>query len=152
MALELVIRGAVIYVVLFFLMRASGSRQFSEMTAFDAVLIILIAEVTGQALVGEDYSLVAAIVVLATIIGIDLAASLVKERNKKFAKLVDGQPVLIFEHGKVIEEVMRKERVRKEDILEAARETQGLESLDQVKYAVLEAGGQISIVPREKSS
>lgn len=147
--MELVLRGAVIYLALFLLMRASGNRQFSQMTAFDAVLVILIAEVTGQSLIGEDYSLVGSIVVLATIIGLDLIVSLVKRKHEGFAKLADGQPVMLMDKGKILDEVMRKERVRKEDILEAARELQGLESLDQVKYAVLEPDGKISIIPTD---
>lgn len=151
--MELILRGAIIYLALFILMRATGNRQFSEMTAFDAVLIILIAEVTGQSLIGEDYSLTGSIIVLATIIGIDVLISLVKQRSKAFAKVVDGIPVLLINEGKLIEEVMTRERVEKEDVLSAAREMQGLESLDEVKYAVLEPNGVITVVPwREGAS
>lgn len=145
--MELILRGAVIYLALFLLLRATGNRQFSEMTAFDAVLIILIAEVTGQSLVGEDYSLVGSILVLATIIGIDLTFSLLKRGHPRFARVVDGIPVLLVNEGRLVEEVMRRERVDKEDILSSARELRGLESLDQVKYAVLEPNGRITIVP-----
>lgn len=147
--MELVLRGAVIYLALFLLMRASGNRQFSEMTAFDAVLIILIAEVTGQSLIGEDYSLVGAIVVLATIVGLDLLISQAKHRSRKVADFVDGVPILLVNEGKVLKKVLDKERVEEEDILAAAVEFRGLESMDQVKYAVLEPDGKISIVPWE---
>ena len=147
--MELVLRGAIIYVVLFLLMRASGNRQFSQMTAFDAVLVIMIAEVTGQSLIGEDYSLVGAIVVLATIVGLDLLISVIKQRNSSISRFVDGVPILLVSEGKMLKAVMDKERVEEEDILAAATEFRGLESLDQVKYAVLEPDGKISIVPWE---
>ena len=149
--MELVIRGLVIYIVLFVLMRAAGNRQFAKLTAFDAVLIILIAEVTGQALVGEDYSLTAAIAVLAVIVGTDIAVSVAKHKSNALRKAVDGVPALLINDGKVIKRNLDKERVEEEDILDAAREHLGIERLEQVKYAVLEPNGTITVVPyREK--
>lgn len=145
--MELVLRGAIVYLVLFVLMRATGNRQFSQMTAFDAVLVILIAEVTGQALVGEDHSVTAAVVVLATIVAIDLALSIAKRKSRRFGRVVDGIPVLLVDEGRLVEEAMRRERVDREDILHAAREKRGLESLEEVKYAVLEPNGAITIIP-----
>jgi uncharacterized membrane protein YcaP (DUF421 family) len=146
--MELVVRGLAIYVVLFILMRASGNRQFSDMTAFDAVLVILIAEVTGQALVGEDYSLTAAVVVLTVIVAVDIAVSLAKHRWKGLRDLVDGTSVLLIDNGKVRQRVFDKERVELKDVLDAARINHGIERLDQVKHAVLEPNGQISIIPK----
>lgn len=73
--------------------------------------------------------------------------SMLKGKLPAFAKLAEGQPVVILEHGKPIAEHMRKARVDESDILSAARELQGLERLDQIKYAVLERHGGITIVP-----
>lgn len=147
--MELVLRGLAIYVALFLLMRAGGNRQFSNMTAFDAVLVILVAEVTGQALIGEDYSVTGAIVVLTVIVGTDIRLSWAKHRWKPLRAFADGSSVLIVDDGKVVQRALDRERVEVKDILDAARLRHGLESLDQVKHAVLEPNGTISIVPRK---
>jgi uncharacterized membrane protein YcaP (DUF421 family) len=146
--MDLVIRGAIIYAVLFVLMRAAGHRQFSELTAFDAVLLIIISETTQQALVGDqDFSIITATVLISTLIGIDVAISLVKRYWRQADLLIEGVPVLLMDDGKLLEENLKRERVDEEDILEAARQLQGLENLKQVKYAILERSGSISIIP-----
>jgi uncharacterized membrane protein YcaP (DUF421 family) len=148
--MELVIRALAIYVALFVLMRAAGNRQFSKLTAFDAVLVILIAEVTGQALIGEDYSITGAVAVLAVIIGTDVLVSLLKHRSSALRKVVDGVPALLVNDGRLVERTLRKERVEREAILDAAREHLGIERLEEVKYAVLEPNGTITVVPYPK--
>lgn len=141
-------RAVVIFLVLFVVMRIAGNRQFSELTTFDAILIIVIAEVTGNALSGEDYSMTAAIIVIVTLVALDIGISLLKRSSRRFDRVAEGIPVLLVENGRVIQENLRRERVDEDDILTAARELQGLERIDQVKFAILERGGRISIVPR----
>jgi uncharacterized membrane protein YcaP (DUF421 family) len=148
--MDLIIRGLVIYVALFVLMRAAGNRQFKEMTAFDAVLIILVAEVTGQALIGEDYSLTGALIVLSVIVGLDILVSVLKHRSSLLEQLVDGVPALLVDEGKLMQRTLDKERIEKVEILDAGREYHGLESMDEIKYAVLEPNGTITIVPKWK--
>lgn len=147
--MDLVVRAAVIFFVLFVVMRIAGNRQFSEMTAFDAILIIVIAEVTGNALSGEDYSLTASIVVIVTLVVLDIAMSLLKDRFKKFDKLTEGVPILLVENGRLIEKNMKKERVDEGDVLSAARELRGLERVSDIRYAVLETDGKITVIPKE---
>lgn len=146
--MELVIRAATMYAVLFVLMRVSGNRQFSQLTAFDAVLIIIISEATQQAMMGgQDFSLMAAIIVISTIIGLDIAISLVKHRSQRADLVIEGVPVLLLDDGKLIDKTMDRERVDVEDILAAAREKHGIEGLDGIRYAILERNGNISIIP-----
>jgi len=147
--MELVVRGAIMYAVLFTLMRVSGNRQFSELTAFDAVLIIIISEATQQAMVGDqDYSVMAAIILVCTLIGIDIGLSLLKRSSRKVDTLLEGVPVLLLDDGKALEPIMKRERVDIDDILASAREKHGIEGLDGIRYAILERDGQISIIPR----
>lgn len=147
--MDLVIRAAAVFFALFIVMRIAGNRQFAEMTTFDAALIIVIAEVTGNSLSGEDYSITASIVVIATLVLLDLGISLLKARSKRFDKLAEGVPMLLVENGRLLERNMKKERLDEGDVLSAARRHHGLERLDQIKYAILERDGRISIVPRE---
>jgi uncharacterized membrane protein YcaP (DUF421 family) len=151
--MSLVIRALLVYVLLLVIMRASGKRQFSELSAFDVVLLLIIAEATQQALLGdEDLSLTAAAVIVSTLVAFDIVLSVVKHRWPKADAALEGTPVLLVDHGKLLEKNMTHERVAESDILNAARQTQGLERLDQIKYAVLETHGHISIIPAEQTA
>lgn len=149
--MELVIRAAVIFLALFIILRIAGNRQFSELTTFDAVLLIVVAEVTGNSLSGEDYSLTASIIVIVTLVALDIGMSLLKQRFKRLDKVAEGVPILLVENGRPIRENIKSERVDEGDILAAARRQRGIERMDEVKYAVLERDGRISIVPRSSS-
>ncbi|HOL72857.1 MAG TPA: DUF421 domain-containing protein [Bryobacteraceae bacterium] len=149
--MDSVVRAIVVYGLVWALFRVSGKRTLSEATTFDFVLLLIIAETTQQALLGEDYSITNAFLLVTTLIGIDVALSLVKRRFPRFDKVMDGQPIIIVENGRPLEDRMRQARVDEADILEAARRLQGLERMEQIKYAVLEQSGGISIVPRSRS-
>lgn len=146
--MESVLRGAAVYLVLMVVLRASGKRALSQVTAFDFVLLLIISETTQQALLGEDFSLTNAFIVIITLAVMDQGFSLLSRRWRFFERLTEGLPLVLLEDGRLLEDRMRKENVSREDILEAARENQGLERLDQIKYAVLERHGGISIIPK----
>lgn len=146
--MESVIRAAVVYVVLLILFRIAGKRSLAEVTSFDLVLLLIISEATQQAMIDNDNSMTNALLLVSTLIGMNILFSVVATRWKAFSKLVEDVPLVILEDGKPIREHMRKERVEEDEILEAARETQGLERLDQIKYAILERTGHITIVPK----
>lgn len=148
--MESVLRGAAIYLFLLLIMRISGKRSFAEITTFDFVLLLVIGETTQQALLGEDFSLTNAFIVIATLVGIDIGLSLWKQRSKGFARLLEGRPLVLVADGQVLTDRLDEVRVDVDDILAAGRELQGLERLDQIKYAVLERNGGISIIPKER--
>lgn len=147
--MESVLRGAAVYLFLMVVLRASGKRALSQVTTFDFVLLLIISETTQQALLGEDFSLTNAFIVILTLAVIDQGFSLLGRRSPFFQRLTEGLPLVILADGRPIEDRMREENVSREDILEAARENQGLERLDQIKYAVLERHGGISIIPKD---
>jgi uncharacterized membrane protein YcaP (DUF421 family) len=148
--MEPILRGAIVYIVLLFVFRISGNRSLAQITAFDFVLLLIISEATQQALLGEDFSITNAILVIITMVMMDIGFSLWKQRSAQVEKVVDGVPIVIVENGKPLKERMDKERVDEEDVMAAARERQGLERIDQIKYAVLERSGGISIIPKEE--
>lgn len=147
--MDIIIRAAAIYVFLLVVFRISGKRTLSEVTTFDLVLILVIAEATQQGLLGQDYSVTRAFLTILTLVGVDIALSVLKRRSPALDRIMEGRPLVIVEDGKPLQERMRKERVDDEDVLHAARELQGLERMEQIKYAVLERSGGISIVPKE---
>jgi uncharacterized membrane protein YcaP (DUF421 family) len=110
--------------------------------------LLIIGEATQQGLLADDFSVTNAFVVVGTLILTDIAVSLAQKRFPALERLVEGLPVVLIDNGQKVDLHMKRSRVSEADILERARQSQGLESLDQVKYAVLERDGSISIVPR----
>jgi uncharacterized membrane protein YcaP (DUF421 family) len=145
--MESVIRGVIVYVFLLLVFRISGKRTLSEATAFDLVLLLIISETTQQAMVNNDHSMTNGALLILTLIGTDIFLSVAKQRLPVLDPFLDGSAVILVRDGKPIEERMNRERVDLNDILEAARLQRGLENLNQIKLAVLERGGDISIVP-----
>lgn len=147
--MSLVVRAVAIYFILFFLMRVAGKRQFSELTAFDAILLLVISEAVQQSLLGrDDFSLTAGIILVVTLISVDIGLSLIKQWWPKADLVMEGAPVVLLDNGDLMTANMRRERVDEADILESARRTFGIERLDQIRYAILEKTGTISIIPR----
>lgn len=145
-----VIRGAAIYLFLLLIFRIMGKRSLAEITTFDFVLLLIIGEATQQALLGDDFSITNALVLITTLVAIDMVLSYLKTKYKLFDKIVDGTPLILVENGKLLKVRMKKANVAEDDILEAARMLHGLERIEQIKYAVLERDGTISIIPAEK--
>ena len=148
--MDAVLRAATIYIVLLLIFRIAGRRTLAEMTPFDLVLVFIIGETTQQALLGQDFSITNAVLVIVTLLFLDIIMSLAKDRSPTFEKLVDGVPTIIVADGRLLSERMRKARVDEQDVMEAARRLHGIERLDQIKYAVLEVSGGISVIPRKQ--
>jgi len=145
--MESIVRGVMVYLIVWIIFRISGRRTFAEMTSFDFVLLLIIGEATQQALLGEDFSITNAVLVVVTLVTMDIGFSLLKQALPKFEVISDGLPVLLIENGRLINEHLKNARVDEADILDEARKLRGLERLEQIKYAVLERNGGISIVP-----
>lgn len=148
--MESIIRVIIIYIFLLLVFRIAGRRTLSQMTTFDLVLVLIVSEQTQQAMVENDPSLTNAFLMILTLIGFDIALSLVKQHSPKMEKWLDGMPTIIVENGQPLKDRMEKSRVDESDILAAARQRQGLERMDQIKYAVLERSGDISIIPQKQ--
>jgi uncharacterized membrane protein YcaP (DUF421 family) len=146
--MESVIRPALVYLFLLLLLRLTGKRTLAQITTFDFVLLLIISEATQQALIGEDNSMINGAVVVATLIGLNILMSLLKQRSKWFDRVLDDIPLVIVADGKPLKDRMDKSRVDEDDVLDAARETHGLERMDEIRHAILERDGKISIIPR----
>lgn len=142
-----VLRGLAIYFALLIIFRISGKRTLAQITTFDLVLLLIVSEATQQGLLGDDFSVTNAVLVVATLVGADILMSFIKEKSAAFTKLADGVPVIVLQDGKPIEHRMRRARLDESDILASGRATHGIERVEQIKYAVLEQGGNISVVP-----
>lgn len=144
-----IFRAAAVYLVLLVIFRVAGKRTLSDMTTFDLVLVLIISEAVQQAMVDTDNSMTNAFLLVTTLVGIDILLSVLKHRFPSFGRTMDGRPVVVVRHGRLLEEVAAKERVDEDDVLSAARCLHGIEHMGQIKYAVLEPGGKISVIPSE---
>lgn len=142
------LRAAAVYLFVLILIRLTGKRSLAQLSTFDFVLLLIVAEATQQALLGDDFSVTNACVIILTLVALDRLLDAAAVRFDGFDRWVNGAPLVLIEDGHVHHDRMRRVRVAEEDIMESARQAQGLERLDQVKHAVLERTGGISIVPR----
>jgi uncharacterized membrane protein YcaP (DUF421 family) len=147
--METVLRAFAIYLFLLIVLRLSGKRTLSELSTFDFVLLLIISEATQNALIGEDYSLITGMTVILTLVLLDIGMSILKKRFDAVEKFAEGVPLVLVDNGRVLEQRLRQTQVTVEEILQSARQSRGLERMDQIKYAVLESSGGISIIPTD---
>jgi uncharacterized membrane protein YcaP (DUF421 family) len=144
-----IIRALVVYAFLLLIFRISGKRTLSQITTFDAVLVLIISESIQQALIDNDNSLTNAFLLVITLVGLDILMSVLKQRSPSVAKYLEGTPVVVIERGRPHRDRMEKERVDEAEILSSAREHEGLARLDEIDYAVVEQSGKITVVPKK---
>lgn len=150
--MDSVIRAIVIYLVILVLFRLTGKRTLAQLTTIDLVLLLIISEATQQALVGDDYSITTAVLVITTLVLVDRAADWLKFRFKAADRIAEGTPLVLVEHGEPLHDRLRKEHVTIDEVLTVARKSQGLLRLADIDYAVLEKSGGISIIPASKQN
>ncbi len=150
--MDSVIRALVVYLFLLVVFRIAGKRTLAETSNFELVVLLIISETTQQAMIDSDHSMTNAALVIITLLGISIALSLLKERFPKVERVLEGTSVVLIENGHLQWDRLKATRVGTDEILQTARKDHGLERLDQIKYAILEAGGGISIVPRGKEA
>jgi uncharacterized membrane protein YcaP (DUF421 family) len=141
-------RTALMYAFLLVLIRLSGKRTLAEVTVFDFITLLVMSEATQQALTGNDFSVTNAMIVVLTLVVLNRGMDFFSARNKTADRVLNGQPTILIENGRVLEHELRHAEVDHGDILEHARQTQAIERLDQIKWAILERDGSISIIPK----
>lgn len=147
--MDAVLRAVAMYAILMLIFRLTGKRSLAQITTFDFVLLLIVGEATGQALVGNDMSITVTVLVIITLLLMDVGVDFLQHLFPRLEPVLDDVPLVLVNQGEVIDRHLKKARITQGDILEAAREKQGLERMDQVKYAVLERTGSISIIPQE---
>jgi uncharacterized membrane protein YcaP (DUF421 family) len=150
--MDSIIRGTVAYFFVWLIFRIAGKRSLAETTSFDFVLLLIISETVQSALNQNDNSLINSFLIVITLVSLDILLSALGYRIPRINHLMNSRPVLIVENGKPVKERMAAARIDEEDILASARENHGLERMDQIKFAILETHGGISIVPSEAGS
>ena len=146
--MDLVLRATFAFVFIFLMSRLIGRRELGKMQAFDLILFIVIGDLVQQGITQSDYSITGLALVVSTICLLTVVTSYVSYRFPRARPLLEGEPVIVVEDGKLIPENLKRTRLTLEDIEEEAR-LQQIKSLTDVRWAVFENGGSISFIPRE---
>lgn len=150
--MEAPLRALTVYFFLLLIFRISGKRTFAQITPFDLVLLLIVGEATQQGLIGDDFSVTQAMLLIVSLVGIDIGLSYIQRYLPALDRAVEGRPVILLKDGDVMEDRIKTARVDEADILEAGRKIHGIERLEQMKYAVLERDGSISIIPKAEAA
>ncbi|HUQ16966.1 MAG TPA: YetF domain-containing protein [Candidatus Saccharimonadales bacterium] len=145
---EIILRTLVVYWVVLFLLRVAGKRELGQMTPFDLVVILVIANAVQNAMTGGDNSLIGGVIAAATLTAVNVAVGRWGDRVPMLRRALASEPTLLLQDGKVITANLKKEHIEVEEIEMAARQ-HGIADLSGVAAAVLEEDGSISIIPKE---
>ena len=146
--METVVRVLVVYLLLLFGLRLVGKREFGELSAFDLVTLLLIPELVSQALTRNDYSLTNAIVGVTTLLALVFLTSLLAHRFRRVERLIEGVPTVLVARGRLIIEACDRERISAAELFSEMHKN-GVETLELVRWAILEPDGRIAIVPED---
>ena len=143
--MDLVLRATVIFAFVLLLTRVIGKRELGSLQPFDLILLIVLGDALQQGLTQDDYSLTGAILVVGTIAILQVFVSWLNYRFPRTRPILEGEPLIVVQDGKVIERNLKRERLTVEEINEEARKQQ-IAHLSDIRFAVLETGGQISFI------
>ena len=145
---EIVLRTAVVYLFLVILLRLTGKREVGQMSILELIVILVISDAVQNSMVGENTSLWGGLVAVVTLFVADKLLKFATRRSKRLEKAVEGEPRLLVRDGRVLPKALREEGVEVDDVRAAARGV-GVARLEEVRLAVLETDGSISIIPMD---
>jgi uncharacterized membrane protein YcaP (DUF421 family) len=146
--MDIVIRAAAIFLVVFFVTRVVGKRELGSLEPFDLILLVVTGDLVQQGITQSDYSVTGAALAIGTIALMTVLISYLGYRFRALRPLLEGEPIVLVEDGRPIERNLRRERIALEELVGEARQS-GLASLDEVRWAVLETNGKISFIEKK---
>src|SRR3954469_2607994 len=148
--MDLVFRALILFGGAYVLLRVVGRRELAEMEPVDFILLIVLGDAIQQGLTQDDYSVTGALTTIFTIAAIQVVLGYMSFRSKRVRTLLEGEPLVLVENGRVLDKNLRRARIAEDELAEEARMSQ-VTSLSNVAWAVLETSGQISIIPKRSS-
>jgi uncharacterized membrane protein YcaP (DUF421 family) len=148
--MDIAVRAAVVFFFVFLVTRAVGRRELSSLEPFDLILLIITGDLVQQGVTQDDYSITGALTAIGTIAGLTVAVSYLSFRSPWWRRKLDGEPIVLVMNGRVLEGNLKRERLTREE-LEAEMRMQQIGSYEDVRLAVLETGGKVSVIPASSS-
>jgi uncharacterized membrane protein YcaP (DUF421 family) len=135
-----------VYLVLLMGLRLAGKRELGQMTIFDLVVLLLLANAVQNAMVGPDTSLTGGLLAAGALLAMNLIVAQLGIRWPRLRRFVEGSPTVLILHGQVLARHLQREGIDQDELAAALRE-HGVAEVSQVEMAVLEIDGSISVVP-----
>lgn len=145
--MDIVIRAVVAFLLVFLITRIVGRRELGTLEPFDLILLVVLGDLIQQGVTQSDYSVTGMILAVATITLMTVLVSYLSFRFRRLRPLLDGEPIVMIQNGKVLDRNLSRERLTEEELAMEAR-LQQIDSLDKVEWAILERGGQISFIKK----
>ena len=146
--MDIVVRAGVAFLFIYLLTRISGRRELASLEPFDLILLIVLGDLIQQGVTQSDYSATGLILAGSTIALLQVGVSYLSFRFARLRLVLDGEPLILIEDGRVLERNLRRERLTHQELAEWARQQQ-IASLEDVRWAVLETNGQVSFIPKQ---
>ena len=145
--MDIVLRACVAYIFIIFILRIIGRRELSSLGPSDLVLLVVMGDLVQNGVTQSDDSVTGIMLAISTFGLLTLAMSFLTYKSRRAQMVIEGAPLILLQDGKPIEKNLRSERLNVDDLQEQAR-GQGIESLDDVKWCVLEASGSMSFIKK----
>jgi uncharacterized membrane protein YcaP (DUF421 family) len=146
--MDIALRSVVLYAFTVFVMRVMGRRELSSLTPFDLILLIIAGDALQQGLTQDDYSVTGAVIAVGTIASMQVLTSYLSFRSAKARRVLEGDPIVLVERGKLIEKNLRRERMTPGEV-EGEMRLQQIAALADVEWGILERNGSISFIEKK---
>ena len=143
------LRAVIVYVALLFALRLFGKREVGQFTLFDLVFVLLVANALQPAMTGPDSSLTGGLVLIVALVGANFMVGML-DRLGVFRRVLEASPTVLIRDGKMVPDALRRENLTEDEVAMAIRE-HGVADMKEVKLAVLESDGTVSVVPTESN-
>ena len=143
--MDLVLRTVFVFLLVMLITRAIGRRELGTLAPFDLILLVVVGDLVQQGVTQNDFSITGTLIVLSTLAVLIVATSYASFRSPRLHRVFEGEPIVLVEHGEVIEANLRRQRMTADELAAAAR-IHGVARLSKVRFAVLETNGEISFV------
>jgi uncharacterized membrane protein YcaP (DUF421 family) len=145
---EFVVRAILMYVLLMILLRLTGKRQVGQLAPFDLVLLLVLSNAVQNGMNGGDNSVTGAAILATTLVALNWVIGYLTFRNKAIEHLVEGRPIILVHGGHVDRRAMRKAQMTMHE-LESALRAEGFCGPEEVRFALLENNGHVTVIPRK---
>jgi uncharacterized membrane protein YcaP (DUF421 family) len=146
---ELVIRGIVVYTAIVLLLRMTGKRQIGQLSPLDLVLLLIISNAVQNSMNGGDNSLIGGLILAVTLVGLNYLVGLVTFKSRAMENAIEGRPQVLIHDGKIFEDVMLETKLTRAE-LDSVLRHQGYFKIKDIKLAILETNGTVSVQGYEK--
>ena len=143
---EFVVRAVVVYSFLLVLLRMTGKRQIGQMAPFDLVLLLVLSNAVQNSMNGGDNSITGGLILATSLVVINSAVSWLTYRSKTIEALLEGRPVILVHDGKIDHTSLQSVKMTTHE-LDAALRAAGFSGPAEVRFAVLENTGKVSVIP-----